>query len=191
MSMLTIRSDEKPFGWPCKRSNVTTNSPATYRTAKQNAACRATRARIQRARECGLSPPLSTSAGRIAEARSAGATPKSKLTKRVRTAAHASVRPPIVRERRAGSSGGLTLARTSGADHCAKHQPTAEATIPMIAASTKTSWRRRHRLAPRETRSAISRLLAAACAVIRLATFAQAISSTSRTSPPRVASEAR
>ena len=55
----------------------------------------------------------------------------------------------------------------------------------MIAASTRTSCPRRHRPAPMETRSAISRVLAAACAVIRFATFAQAISSTSTTSTPK------
>src|ERR1035437_8915880 len=68
ISILTIRSDEKPLGWSCKRWKVATNSPATNRTTKQNAVCRAIRARIQRARECELSPPLSASTGRIAEA---------------------------------------------------------------------------------------------------------------------------
>src|ERR1039458_2264161 len=142
ISILTIRSDEKPLGWSCKRWKVATNSPATNRTTKQNAACRAMRARIQRARECGPSPPLSASTGRIAEAPSAGATPESKLTQRVRTTAKASTRQSIARERRAGLSGGLTLASTSGADHCAKHQPTAEANSPMIAASTRTRDRK-------------------------------------------------
>src|ERR1035438_649396 len=143
ISILIIRSDEKPLGWPCKRSKVATNSPATNRTTKQNAVCRAIRARIQRARECELSPPLSASTGRIAEARNAGATPKSKLTPRVRTTANASARQSIARERRAGLSGGLTLASTSGADHCAKHQPTAEANSPMIAEIGKEADRER------------------------------------------------
>ena len=70
-------------------------------------------------------------------------------------------------------------------------------TVPPIAAdakkashalSTRTSCTRRHRPAPIETRSAISRARAAACAVIRLATLAQAISSTSATRTPRAAS---
>src|ERR1017187_9851173 len=105
ISILIIRSDEKPLDWPCKRSKVATNSPATNRTTKQNAACRAMRARIQRARDCERSPPLSTSTGRIAEARSAGATPNNKLTPIVRTPANASARQSIARERRAGVVG--------------------------------------------------------------------------------------
>ena len=60
-----------------------------------------------------------------------------------------------------------------------------------MALSTSTSCTRRHRPAPIETRSAISRARAAACAVIRLATLAHAINSTSATSTPRAISGRR
>ena len=59
------------------------------------------------------------------------------------------------------------------------------------ALSTSTSCTRRLRPAPIETRSAISRARAAACAVIRFATLAHAISSTSATSTPRASSAGR
>ena len=88
-------------------------------------------------------------------------------------------------------SGGLIMPTTNGADHQANNAPMAAARNASQALSTRTSCTRRQRPAPIETRSAISRARAAACAVIRLATLAQAISSTSATSTPSAASDRR
>ena len=83
----------------------------------------------------------------------------------------------------------MILPTTNGADHHANNAPIAAASNASMALSTSTSCTSRHRPAPIETRSAISRARAAACAVIRLATLAQAISSTSATSTPRATSD--
>ena len=60
-----------------------------------------------------------------------------------------------------------------------------------MAASTSTSWTRRARPAPIETRSAISRARAAAWEVIKFATFAQATNRTRATNTARAASGLR
>jgi hypothetical protein len=86
---------------------------------------------------------------------------------------------------------GVNLLTTNGADHQANAPPITAARRASIALSTITSCTRRHRPAPMETRSAISRARAAACAVIMLAMFAQAINSTSATSTPKAANDRR
>ena len=80
---------------------------------------------------------------------------------------------------------------TNGADHHASHAPSAADAAASQALSTSTSCTSRPRPAPIDTRSAISRARAAACAVIRFATLAQAISNTSATSTPMAASAVR
>jgi hypothetical protein len=142
-------------------------------------------------RACGSSPPLSALTGCTAEARSAGAKPKSSMTPTVSAKPNPTTRQSAGRNRRAGWSGGLIMLTTSGADHQANSPPMAAARKASQALCTRTSCTRLRRPAPMETRNAISRARAAACAAIRLATFAHAISSTRATSTPRAASEVR
>ena len=183
-----MRSAENPVGLFESRLNVVTNNPATNSTRKQNATCSAIIPCISRCRECGSSPPFRMLAGFTEEARSAGSNPKSRTTTRVSPIPKPSTRESAGRIIRAGLSGGLIMLTTNGADHHAKSAPLAAARKANSALSTSTICTSRQRPAPIETRSAISRARAAACAVIRFATFAQAISRTISTSTPIAAS---
>jgi hypothetical protein len=136
-------------------------------------------------------PPLSALASLTAEARSAGARPNKSVTPRVSARPNPSTRQSAGRDSRAGLSGGLIRLTTNGADHHANNPPIAAARKASIALSTRTSCTSRHRPAPIKTRSAISRVRAAAWAVIRLATFAQAIHNTSATNTLSAISERR
>ncbi len=190
-SRLRIRSAEKPVGCFDNWSNVATNRPATKCTTKQNATCRAISACIRRRRECGSSPPFIALAGLTPEARSAGARPNRNVTPSASARANPSTRQSAGRTKRAGLSGGLIMPTMNGADHHANNAPMEVARNASQALSTRTNCTRRHRPAPIEIRSAISRARAAAWAVIRFATFAHAISSTSATRMPRAASDRR
>ena len=191
VSRLRMRSAENPVGWFESRSNDVTNSPATKWTTKQKAICAAISACISRRRECGSSPPLSALTGLTAEARSAGSMPNRNVTPSASASAKPSTRQSAGSARRAGSFGGLIIPRIYGADHHANSAPRDVARKASQALSTRISCTKRHRPAPIDTRSAISRARAAACAVIRFATLALAISSTSITRMPSAMSDTR
>ena len=167
------------------------NSPATNTTRKQNATWAAIIPCIRRRRAWGSSPPLSALTGLTPEARKAGAKPKSKITPTIRSTPNPSTLQSAGSIKRAGLSGVLISRTTNGADHQAKAEPSREAPAATIALSTSTICTSRNRPAPIETRSAISRALAAASAVIRLATLAQAMRSTRPTNTPSHASARR
>ena len=191
VSSVRIRSAEKPVGLPDNRSNVAANKPATNSTRKQNATCTQISPCISRRRECGSSPPFNAIAGFTPEARSAGARPNSSVTPSVSASPKPSTRQSAGSDSRAGLSAGLIRLTTNGADHHANNPPAAPASSATVMLSTSTSCTSRHRPAPIDTRSAISRARAAACAVIRFATLAHAINSTSPTSTPRATSARR
>jgi len=131
-------------------------------TKKQKETCAAINVCIKRRRECGSSPPLRALAGLTAEARNAGAKPNNKVTTRVSATPNPSTLQSAGRTSRAGWSGGLIIPTTTGADHHANNAPMVAARNATQALSTKTSCTRRHRPAPMETLSAISRDRAAA-----------------------------
>ena len=84
----------------------------------------------------------------MAEARSAGASPKSNVTSNASAKLNASSRQPVSRISRTGSPGTRSMDVTSGADHEANSPPSAEALTASNALSTSTSWTRRSRPAP-------------------------------------------
>ena len=191
VSSVRRRSAENPMGRWDNRSNVAANSPAANSTRKQKETWVATSACISRRRECGAEPPLSARAGFTADARSAGARPNRNITPTVRASPKARILQSAGSARRAGLSGGLILPTTNGADHHANHPPIIAARNASHALSTSTSCTNRHRPAPIATRRAISLARAAAWAVMRLATLAHAINSTSTASTARAISDRR
>ena len=112
------------------------------------------------------------------------ANPNSSATASDRSNPNPSTRQSAGRISCTGLSGGLILLTTNGAAHHANASPRPAAIRPSMALSTMTIFTSRHRPAPIETRSAISRPRAAACADMRLATFAHATNSTITTSAP-------
>ena len=125
-------------------------------TRTQNAICAATSDFIWRRRECESSP-LSALMGFTAEARKAGVRPKRSVTKRARPTLNPNARQSASRISRIGSFGRASMDTTHGADQDANNAPAVEARTASIALSTSTSWIRRRRPAPIETRKAISR----------------------------------
>ncbi len=162
-------------------------SPATKSTSTQKATWAPINSRIMRDRRCG-SPPLSATAGFTPDARRAGASPNSIVTANARATPNPSTLQSAGRIRRAGLSGVPIISTIHGAAHQANPPPIQAAKNASHAHSTTINCTSRHRPAPIEIRSAISRWRAAAWAVIRLATFAHEMKSTRHTSTPRTAS---
>ena len=165
--------------------------PAIKCTRKQNATWAATRTCISLRRECGSVPPFSIVSGWTPEARNAGANPNRKVVSTTSAAPKPNTRQSAGRLNRAGLSAVPIMPTTKGAAHAANKPPRAVASSAICALSTITNCTSRHRPAPMETRNAISRARAAACAVIKLATFAHAMSSTKAISNPRISSARR
>src|SRR5262249_696893 len=115
----------------------------------------------------------------ICEVRSAGTDPNISATSTVSKIAKLNKRKSNGSHSRAGFVTGLIRLTTNGAAHDANAHPAAAASSAIQTPSSITSRTNRARPAPRETRTAISRLRDSAWAVIKLATLAQAIKSTS------------
>ena len=187
-------SARRKIRWADATAGRTWRRTGRRRTAPENRTppAAAISACISRRRECGSSPPFSALAGFTAEARSAGARPNRNVTPQRQRQAE-SQHPPVRRKDQARR----IVRRIDHAHHERRGPPREQsrrspsASNASQALSTSTSCTRRHRPAPIETRSAISRARAAACAVIRLATLAHAISSTSATRTPSATSDRR
>ena len=166
-----------------------TNSPAVMRSSNDSATSATTRTffRSNRAPRSFPVPPAPFSAGTSIgrDALNAGAMPKSTPVAHESSSAKSSTHRSIVKSKASGSApAGGGAARNAAAIPQASAMP---AIPPMTASRTLSvsSWRsRRPRLAPSASRTAISRCRAAALESSRLATFAQAISSTAPTTPP-------
>jgi hypothetical protein len=115
----------------------------------------------------------------ICELRNAGIDPNMSVTARVSNTAKLNNRRSNGSHSRAGFVTGLIRLTTKGAAHHANAHPAAAASNAIHKLSSITSRTNRERPAPSDTRTAISRLRDSACAVIKFATLAQAISSTS------------
>ena len=165
------RSGEKPSGRSERCFKVAVNSDARKSTTKQNATCAAINPCMRRRRACGSSPPFNALTGFTHDARSAGISPNSSITTRVRSNPNPSARQSAGKTRRIGLPGVPMLFTTNGAAHHANIAPRPDASNASIALSTMSIWTSRNRPAPIDTRSAIPSLAKAACAVIRLATW--------------------
>src|SRR6266480_3391220 len=90
---------------------------------------------INTRRERGASLPCRARSGLTAETPSAGNKPKSKVTPKVNASANPRTRQSGGRIKRTGSSGGLILLTTNGAEPQAKNTPSAAASTAIHAAS--------------------------------------------------------
>src|ERR1700746_3014723 len=127
----------------------------------------------------------------MSETRREGAKAQTKATAKVRRTEKSATRQSNGKANSAELFGGLMCAITNGAAHQAKILPAAEAATAIQALSNSSNWTSLNRPAPIEIRKAISRWRDAAWAVIRFATFAQAIRSTIAIRNPSTISERR
>ncbi len=191
-SMATSSSPRvsKPGSMRREFTRLCVSSDATARQSAQSATCAPTS--VERSRDrTPTAPPLPPFIAAITplrDERSAGTSPNSSAVPRLSSSVNATTRPSGVKST-ITASGALATSRSPATRtaHAAPASPSA----PPIAASTRLSINScrtsRPRLAPNASRTEISRPRVVARASSRFATFAQAMSSTSPTTPNNAA----